>query len=68
MNGEKHGRGIEYDFSDKIEFQGEYLNGLKRKGKSYIDGKFEFKGEYLLNKKWNGKGFDKYGYVLLCNI
>ena len=47
----------EYDFDGKLEFEGEYLNGLRNgKGKSYEDnGRLEFEGEYLNGKKWNGK-------------
>ena len=33
-NGERNGKGKEYDFMGKIEFEGEYLNGKKNgKGK-----------------------------------
>ena len=30
LNGEKHGRGKEYDNDGKIKFEGEYLNGKKK--------------------------------------
>ena len=59
LNGEKNGKGKEYD-NGKLIFEGEYLN-VKRKGKGeefYNNGKSKFKGEYLYNTKWNGKYYD----------
>ena len=60
----KNGKGKEYDFNGKIEFEGEYKNGERNgKGKEYNKyGKLEFEGEYL-NGKRNGKGkeYNKYG-------
>ena len=56
MNGT--GKVKEYNrFFDKLEFEGEYLNGKRNgKGKEYIfDGKLLFEGEYL-NGKRHGKG------------
>ena len=63
--GEKDGKGKEYDFDNKLLFEGEYKNGKKNgKGKEYTydtDEKqnhfieFTFEGEYLNGKK-NGKG------------
>ena len=57
-DGERNGKGKEYDIStDVMLFEGEYLNG-KRNGKGkeyYINGKLKFEGEYL-NGKRNGKG------------
>ena len=61
---EKDGKGKEYDkYSDKLLFEGEYING-KRNGKGieydYKDGNsyLKFEGEYLNGKKWNGDGYD----------
>ena len=61
----KKGKGPIKEFSDtgQLEFEGEYLNGkrYKGKGKMYISngtfpfGKFEFEGEYLYKQIWNGK-------------
>ena len=55
LNGEKNGKGKEYDYySGKLLFEGEYLNGERNgKGKEYdfYSGKLLFDGEYL-----NGKG------------
>ena len=48
---------MEYDESDKIIFEGEYVNGeINGKVKEYDkNGKLEFEGEYLHGEK-NGKG------------
>ena len=44
---------------DKLEYEGEYLNGKRNgKGKEYDRGKLIFEGEYINGKKWNGKVFD----------
>ena len=46
----------EYADDGDLEFEGEYLNGLKNgKGKEYYNGNLEFEGEYLNGLK-NGKG------------
>ena len=38
LNGERNGKGKEYNIFDKLIFEGEYLNGLKNgKGKEYND-------------------------------
>ena len=50
----------EYGFSDKISFEGEYLND-KRHGKGkeyYYKGNIRFEGEFLNGIKWNGKGYN----------
>ena len=49
---------------DIIIFEGEYLDGNKYKGKTYIKGRLEFDGVYLFNQKWNGKGYDEKGNVI----
>ena len=55
----KDGKGFIKEFLDdgKLEFEGEYLNGVRHgKGKYYdYNGKLEFEGEYLNGKRWNGK-------------
>ena len=65
-NGEKNGKGKEYDFNGKLEFEGEYLNNKKNgKGREYFsNGKLKFKGEYLNNCRWNGIGYDKFNEIL----
>ena len=60
---EKNGIGKIYDLeTDKLIFEGEYLNGKKNgKGKEYFfDGTLNFEGEYLNGEK-NGKG-KEYSY------
>ena len=61
--GERNGKGKEYNIYGKLIFKGEYLNGRRNgKGKEYnYDGELEFEGEYL-NGKRNGKGkeYDDY--------
>ena len=60
LNGERHGKGKEYDYNGNIVFEGEYLNGKKNgKGKEFDRyGNLIFKGEYIKGKKWNGKGYN----------
>ena len=58
----KNGNGFmkEYDFEERIKFEGEYLNGERNgKGKEYDRGSLSFIGEYL-NGKRNGKGKEYY--------
>ena len=52
--GQKNGKGLEYKIdSNKLIFEGEYINGKKNgKGKEYYDnGKLKFEGEYINGKK-----------------
>ena len=46
--------------SNKLIFEGEYLNGKRNgKGKEYYNnGNLKFEGEYLNGKIWNGKGYN----------
>ena len=55
---EQNGKGKDYFYKGKIEFELEYLNGERNgKGKEYnYEGILEFEGEYLNGKRWNGKG------------
>ena len=59
--GERNGKGKEYDISTSlIIFRGKYLNGKRNgKGKEYSDGKLKFEGEYL-NGERNGNGKEYY--------
>ena len=51
INGERNGKGKEYNYYGQLDFEGEYLNGKRNgKGKEY----------YKNGKKWNGKGYDYY--------
>ena len=66
--GERNGKGKEFDiFTNKIVFEGEYLNG-KKSGKGieyYNNGKIKFEGEYLSGKKIQGKKYDEEGNLIL---
>ena len=66
LNGQRNGKGKEYDlFIGELSFEGEYLNGKRHgKGKEYKEyDNLRFEGEYL-NGKRHGKGkeyyYDKY--------
>ena len=65
LNGEKNGKGKEYD-EDKLIFEGEYLNGEKNgKGKEYDEDKLIFEGEYLNGKKYGrGIAYNSNGQVI----
>ena len=57
LNGERNGKGKEYNYFDgELIFEGEYLNGKRNgKGKEYnFLGNLIFEGEFL-NGKRNGK-------------
>ena len=60
LNGEKNGKGKEYDFDGKLKFEGEYVNNRKNgKGKEYnSQGNLIFEGEYLYDHKRFGKEFE----------
>mgnify|MGYP002626993872 CR=1 FL=1 len=65
LNGERNGKGKEYNKNRKIIYSGEYLNG-KRNGlgkEYYYNGKLYFEGEYSLGNKWNGKGYNIDGTI-----
>ena len=49
-----------YPGTNKLSFEGEYLNGKKNgKGKFYFkDGPFLFEGEYLNGILWNAKIYE----------
>ena len=54
LNGQRNGKGKEYNDDGKLIFEGEYLNGNKwnGKGKEYDDeGNIFFEGEYLNDKR-----------------
>ena len=57
LNGNRNGKGKDYDFNGKLLFVGEYLNGKRNgKGKEYnYNGSLIFEGEFLYGEK-NGKG------------
>ena len=58
--------GKEYYYDGTLEFEGEYLNGLRNgKGREYYynNGNLKFEGEYI-NGERNGKGKKYYDYKL----
>ena len=62
MNGERNGKGKEFDYFDgKLEYEGEYLNGERNGiGKEYdSNGKLEYEGQYF-NGRRNGEGKEYY--------
>ena len=65
LNGEKNGKGIEYEHGI-LKFEGEYLKGKRNgKGKEYYNsGKLKFEGELLKGDKWKGRGYDENGNIL----
>ena len=61
INGEKYGKGIEYDCKGNKLFEGEFLDG-KRNGEGkeyYLYNNLYFEGEYL-DEQRNGKGKEYY--------
>ena len=71
VNGEKNGKGKEYNFiTPVLQFEGEYLNGKRYgKGKEYdYKSNLIFEGEYLNGKRWNGKGFNILDIKILGNL
>ena len=57
-------KGKVYNYKGLLLFDGEYLYGHKRKGKTYVKGKLEYEGEYLFDRKYNGKGYDEDGNII----
>ena len=57
LNGERNGKGKEYDNNDRLfKFEGEYLDGKRNgKGKEYDADILIFEGVYLNNYKTKGK-------------
>ena len=54
MNGQRNGKGKEYDSGGNLIFEREYLNGVKwnGKGKEYDNNdQLRFEGEYLNDKR-----------------
>ena len=68
FDGKKNGKGKEYNFCECIEFDGDYLDDFRRKGKEYYYDEeeeiVEYEGEYKYGRKWNGKGYDKNGNII----
>ena len=65
-NGERNGKGREYDDRGNLLYEGEFKNGKRNgKGKKYNNGELLFEGVYL-NGERNGKGreYDEEGDLL----
>ena len=60
LNGEKNGKGKEYNSNGHLIFEGEYLNNKKNgNGKEYdSEGNLIFEGQYLYDHKRFGKEFN----------
>ena len=55
----RNGKGKKYNMNGELQFDGEYLNNYKLKGREYINKLLEYEGEFLFNKKWSGKWYDE---------
>ena len=66
LNGERNGKGKEYNYNGELIYEGEYLKGKRNgKGREYRHSNrkpnfgliyiLNFEGEYLNGKMWNGK-------------
>ena len=69
LNGERHGKGKEYNWDGKLLFEGEYIKGKRNgKGKQYFhnfyNSKFYFEGEYLNDKELIGTRYNKNGEII----
>ena len=59
----KYGKGKEYYWNGRLNFEGVYLNDKKVGKEYYGDGKIKFKGEYINDNKWNGKYYNNAGKI-----
>ena len=50
LNGERNGKGKEYDYKDNLEFEDEYIYSKKYKGKVIIRVKYNFKVNLKIEK------------------
>ena len=67
LNGEKNGKGKEYDEYGNIIFDGEYLNGKRWNGKAkeyYKNKKLKFEYDIVNGLVWKGKIYDENGVVI----
>ena len=53
LNGLKHGFGIEYDQSGRLEYKGNFLNGKRHGagGECDLGGKIKYKGKFINGKR-----------------
>ena len=68
LNGDKNGKGKEYDLFGNLEFEGEYLNGKRNgKGKEYFfDGKLKFEGNILMER--DGQELSMIIIIIIINL
>ena len=64
LNGEKNGKGKEYDYNGQLIYEGEYLHGYKLNGKEYRKGIVVYEGDYFNGDKWNGKVYNLNGNLI----
>ena len=63
-NGKINGMGKTYDSDGKLQFEGEFFDNHRIKGKYYIKGRLEYEGDFLYDRKFNGKGYDENGNII----
>ena len=65
INGEKNGKGKEYNTEGFLLFEGIFSNGKKNgNGKEYhLNGELKFDGDYKEGKEWDGIGYNKKGKI-----
>ena len=71
IKGNKSGNGKEfyyhYDDLNKntLNFEGEYINNYRIRGKEYYEnGKLKYEGDYLFKERWKGNIYDYNGNIL----
>ena len=47
----RHGKGKEYNSKGKLQFEGEYLNGIGQGKEYYSNGNLKYEGQYLKEKR-----------------
>ena len=65
LNGERNGKGKEYNYNGQLRFEGVYLNGIRNgEGKEYYyNYNIRYIGKYFNGNKWNGTGYNINGYL-----
>ena len=66
INGERNGKGKEFDEFGYLIFEGEFSRGKRYKGKEYFrNGQLMFDGEYSNGRRINGKAYNQNGQLQL---
>ena len=64
----RNGKGKKFYKGGNYFLEEEYFQGMKIKGKEYINGKLVYEGEYIYDmystNKYNGKGYDENGCLI----